>query len=134
MYFVRHLPSKTYYGLHSVKNMNSSHAIVCFRSYEEALHVGNSIATFQFKNKTNPDNSKLCCLEKKDIKNDALDMGLYIEHIAMDEPFIANLFGRNINLEVMTDINKNMNSINLTNTYHRDRFEIYLEDDLYLES
>ena len=134
MYFVRHLPSKTYYGLKSLNNCNSSHSIVCFKSYEEALHVGNSIATFHFIHKKYPDNTKLCCMEKMDVFKDALDIDLYIEHINMDEPFITNMFGRNLNLKVMTNINKDMNCIDLTNTFHRQRYESCLEKDLYLES
>jgi hypothetical protein len=64
MYFIRHLPTKTFYGL-KTNNTNSPHSLVCFRTYEEAIHVGNSIASFQCKNKTNPASSKLCYMKKK---------------------------------------------------------------------
>jgi hypothetical protein len=52
------------------------------------LHVRNPI-------ETNPDNSK-----KKDIKNDELDMALYIER----KPSIPKMFKTNINLKVMTNM------------------------------
>lgn len=42
MFFLRHMPTATYYSLtNDVRN--SLHHRVCFEKYEDALHVGKSL-------------------------------------------------------------------------------------------
>jgi hypothetical protein len=134
MFFIHHLPSKTFYGLRNNTNLNTHHSLVCFRTYEEAIHVGNSIASYHYKNNSYPESSKICYSKKVDITKDALDMNLFIVNVKMEEPFVDNVFSRNLNIKVMMnvfDIDPNK-SIDLTNTFHKSRFVNAIEADLYI--
>ncbi|QOI90271.1 hypothetical protein QKU58_gp060 [Pyramimonas orientalis virus] len=132
MYFIRHLPTKTYYGLYTYKNNTSNTSVVCFRTYEEALHIGNSIASFHKSTQKYPSMDSLCNFEKNKLTSDALDMDLFIEKINMGDEFVTSIFNRNLNLKVMMDIQKNKTCIDLTNTYDKNKFVYTLENDLQL--
>ena len=97
MFFIRHLPTTTYYGL----TRHDYHGLVCFRRYKDALHVGNSIATYYKKNKRLPSSTIMCNSYVNDITNDALDLDLFIESNELTSSFVINAVNNNLKITIV---------------------------------
>ena len=79
MYSIYHLTSHTRYGI-TIGKDNRFH-ICYFKKYRDALHVGNSIATYRYIHKKKPQDDKLCICYKKSILKDALNEDLWIDKL-----------------------------------------------------
>lgn len=120
MFFIRHLPTKTYYGL----TRQDYHSLVCFRRYTDALHVGNSVATYHKKHKRLPSSIKMCNLYDYNITNDALDLNLFIESNELTSLFVENAINNNLKITI---VDKFFNERDIHNSKLIDHRR-YLED------
>lgn len=111
VYVIRHLPTKTYYGIYQSpsKSMYPHHSnhkrqsIVCFQKFSHALKVGDSISTYMNIYNDNPSMDKLCVFSDKSIINDALETDLFIAQVDVNE-FIKETRTRNLGMFIIEDI------------------------------
>jgi hypothetical protein len=92
MFFLRHMPTSTYYSLTSDNRSSLHHKIVCFEKYEDALHVGNSLATHKHRNASFPKSTNsVFILSKKEITRDALHEDIYVDSKDHDSDFVKSI-------------------------------------------
>lgn len=92
MFFLRHMPTATYYSLTNDIRNSLHHRIVCFEKYEDALHVGNSLATHKHRHATFPrSTNNVYMLQKKEITRDALHEEIYVDSKELDSDFMKSI-------------------------------------------
>ena len=94
MYVIRHLPSKTYYGVYdNCKVSTSNSKVILFRKYKDAKKIADSLVTYYDKHKLFPDMNKLCYYDKSSsIYKDSLDSDLWIYYVNKNEFMKNNCF------------------------------------------
>jgi hypothetical protein len=99
MYLLRHLESARYYALTDDSGKNIRHKIVCFERYEDAIRVGDSIATYKHKNNRHlPISNKVYLISKNEVTRDAFHEDIFVDLHEMDSDFIKKIVKHNIAL------------------------------------
>lgn len=55
MFIIKHLPSKTIYGIHN----NNQTSIVCCKNYKDAVHISNSLYTYRKLHDKSPSHTEV---------------------------------------------------------------------------
>jgi hypothetical protein len=97
MYLLRHLDSSRYYAVTNDSKNLLRHKIVCFERYEDAIRVGNSIATYKHKNNRHmPISNKVYLIPKEYVSRDAFHEDIFVDHHEMDGDFMRKVVEHNI--------------------------------------
>lgn len=129
MYMIRHIPTKTYYGL---TDTDGKYSLVGFKRKEDAKYVADSIATYKHMHKRFPTSGeRVCLMSKSMIKNTMEDESLWVEDHTNNMSFLYNLGKHNMDFQIVDEIDT-------SNDYSfqvRGRtLEIDFSPELYLET
>ena len=129
MYMIRHIPTKTYYGL---TDRDGKYSLVGFKRKEDAKYVADSIATYKRMHQRFPTSGeRVCLMSKSMIKNTMEDESLWVEDHTNNMSFLYNLGKHNMDFQIVDEID-------LSNDYSfqvRGRtLEIDFSPELYLET
>ena len=102
MYMIRHIPSKTFYG---ITDKQGKFSLVGFKRMRDAKHVADSVATYKLVHKEFPIPSpKVYVMEKKQITGSAADAELWIEDHRNTIAFLRNLGKHNMDFNIIEEI------------------------------
>lgn len=103
LYFINHLPTRTFYGIQTEENR---HALVGCKHYRHAEHIGKSVASYYHQQGKLPPNNAVCVLPHKEITHDALDFNLFINYhdLQDEETFTTNIMNSNLEVIVVSDL------------------------------
>lgn len=129
MYMIRHIPTKTYYGL---TDTDGKYSLVGFKRKADAKYVADSIATYKQMHKRFPTSGeRVCLMSKSMIKNTMEDESLWVEDHTNNMSFLYNLGKHNMDFQIVDEIDT-------SNDYSfqvRGRtLEIDFSPELYLET
>lgn len=101
MYLIKHLPTRTYYGVQE-RHMNN---ICVFKKRGDAQHIADSLSTYISKNKSPPIlSNKLCLMKKDEISKNGMDNLLWVDERKIDSEFIKRLGLRGLHLYLIKNI------------------------------
>jgi hypothetical protein len=124
MFFLRHLPTGTYYTLTCDQRRNLHHKVVCFERYEDAVHIGDSLATYKHINSAFPKSSNhVYILSKFRITRHAMHEEIYIDFNDFESDFVKSLNSNQLSMLFVTQITPQ-------NELHYHSFEPCSEVDL----
>lgn len=124
MFFLRHMPTSTYYSLTSDNGDKLHHKIVCFEHYEDAIHVGNSLATHKHKHAVFPRQANnVYMLSKKEITRDALHEDIYIDSKEFDSDFMKSITANHLAILYVIHIS-NSNQLHFRSFEKSDEIDI----------
>ena len=77
MYMIRHIPTKTYYGL---MNDQGKYSLVGFKKEADAKYVADCIASYKYTNEVfPPPDQKVYLMDRHLLKSDAEEEALWVE-------------------------------------------------------
>ena len=125
MFFLRHLPTGTYYTLTCESRRDLHHKIVCFRRYEDAAHIGDSLATYKHIHSTFPRSTNhVYMLSKIQLTRNALNEDIYVDFKDIDSDFVKSLNNNQLAMLFVTQITPQ-------NELHYQSFEPNTEVDVH---
>ena len=140
MYTIHHLPSSTYYCLQSPKT--NKHSIVCFKKYEHAKYIADSISTHIWIHRSLPEiNSELCIMKPYQKKNQALENKLWVKKQAISNKFIQDVGSRNLEIALIDELswidddkyNVNINYLQLNMNNEAFIYSLALDNEILFE-
>ena len=129
MYMIRHIPTKTYYGL---TDSQGKYSLGGFKRKDDAKYVADSIAVYKRMHKRFPSSGeRVCLMSKSMVKNITADESLWVEDHTNNMSFLYNLGKHNMDFQIVDEID-------LSNDYSfqvRGRtLEVDFSPELYLET
>jgi len=106
MYLIRHLPTKTYYG---IVHQNDRMAVTCFRHQHDAKLVANSLSQYMKRhgNFPKPDNKLYIVNPNKHSLQDSMESMLWIEERENNESMYHEFGGRDIDMYFVLNMHHN---------------------------
>jgi hypothetical protein len=102
MYMIRHIPTKTYYGL---MNDQGKYSLVGFKKEADAKYVADCIASYKRAHQVfPPPDQKVYLMDRHLLKSDAEDEALWVEDHLNNMSFLYNLGRHNMDFQIVDEI------------------------------